>query len=247
MKRSRWACIASSERFRLIARRSPSASPELNPAERHRDLDHLLLEDDRPEGVGEDRLERGVLVGDLVAGVLAEPLTALEVGMDGAALDRPGADDRHLDGQVVDVLGPGARQHLHLGAALDLEDTGRLGGADPPVDLGSSSGIRERSIRSPRTRAISVTARSTAESIPRPSRSIFRKPASAHESLSHCAICRPSMAAGHDRAEVGQRPRREHHPAGMLGGMTRQPVGVVEQLPQRLPPATSAARPRPRS
>ena len=60
----------------------------------------------------------------------------------------------------------------------------------------SSSGTRERSMRSPRTRPISVTARSTADSIPSPSRSILRKPASAQESLSHCAICRPSMAAG---------------------------------------------------
>ena len=60
----------------------------------------------------------------------------------------------------------------------------------------SSSGIRERSIRSPRTRAISSTQRSTADSIPSPSRSIFKKPASAHESLSHCTIWRPSIAAG---------------------------------------------------
>ena len=47
-----------------------------------------------------------MLVGDLVTGVLAEALAALEVGMDGAALDRPWPDDRHLDGQVLDVLGP---------------------------------------------------------------------------------------------------------------------------------------------
>ena len=60
----------------------------------------------------------------------------------------------------------------------------------------SSKGMRERSIRLPRTRAISSTQRSTAESIPRPSRSIFRKPASAHESLSHWTICLPSIAAG---------------------------------------------------
>ena len=51
-------------------------------------------------------------------------------------------------------------------------------------------------MRSPRVRAICSTARSTADSIPSPSRSIFRNPASAHESLSHMAICRPSIAAG---------------------------------------------------
>ncbi len=56
--------------------------------------------------------------------------------------------------------------------------------------------MRERSIRWPCPRAISSTQRSTAESIPSPSRSIFRKPASAQESLSHWTICRPSIAAG---------------------------------------------------
>ena len=61
---------------------------------------------------------------------------------------------------------------------------------------GSSKGMRERSIRSPRMCAISTTQRSTAESIPSPSRSIFRKPASAHESLSHCTSWRPVIAAG---------------------------------------------------
>jgi len=50
---------------------------------------------------------------------------------------------------------------------------------------GSSYGIRLRSTCSPRVRAIISTERSTADSIPSPSRSIFRKPASEHESLSH--------------------------------------------------------------
>ncbi len=60
----------------------------------------------------------------------------------------------------------------------------------------SSSGTRERSTSSLRWRAISSTHSSTAESIPSPSRSIFRKPASAHESLSHWHICRPAIADG---------------------------------------------------
>ena len=56
--------------------------------------------------------------------------------------------------------------------------------------------MRERSIVSPCTRATCSTQSSTAESIPSPSRSIFRKPASEHESLSHCTICRPAIAHG---------------------------------------------------
>src|ERR671924_515732 len=56
--------------------------------------------------------------------------------------------------------------------------------------------MRERSIVSPPARAICSTQSSTAESIPSPSRSIFRNPASEQESLSHWQSCRPSIAAG---------------------------------------------------
>ena len=45
--------------------------------------------------------------------------------MDHVALDRAGADDRHLDHQVVEVARLEARQHGHLGPALDLEDADR--------------------------------------------------------------------------------------------------------------------------
>ena len=61
---------------------------------------------------------------------------------------------------------------------------------------GSTSEIRDRSIDSPRTRATSLTHSSTAESIPSPSRSIFMKPASEQESLSHWQSWRPTIAAG---------------------------------------------------
>ena len=56
--------------------------------------------------------------------------------MDRAALDRTGADQRHLHREVVEVRGQGAREHLHLGAALDLEDARRLGPLDRAPDLG---------------------------------------------------------------------------------------------------------------
>ena len=51
-------------------------------------------------------------------------------------------------------------------------------------------------MRSLRVRAISSMQRSTADSIPSPSRSILRKPASPQESLSHWTIWRPSIEAG---------------------------------------------------
>ena len=103
----------------------------------------------------------------------------------------------------------------------------------------SSKGIRERSIRSPRTRAISSTQRSTAESIPRPSRSILRKPASPQESLSHCTIWRPSIDGRLDRAEVDQRLGRDDHPARVLGLVARQAPGVAREPHERLASAAS--------
>ena len=71
-----------------------------------------------------------MVVGDLVGRVRAQLLAALDVGVDGAALDRARPHERDLDGDVVEVARLGARQHLHLGAALDLKDAGGLGGAD---------------------------------------------------------------------------------------------------------------------
>ena len=82
-----------------------------------------------------DGLERRVVVGDLVAGVLAQALAAVDVGVDRAADDRAGAHDRHLDGEVVERLGPRAAQRGHLRAALDLEDARRLGLLDRGVGL----------------------------------------------------------------------------------------------------------------
>ena len=64
-----------------------------------------------------------------VADLLAA-LTSLEVGVGHVAGDGPGPDDRDLDHQVVEVLGPVARQRRHLGAALDLEHAGGVGAAD---------------------------------------------------------------------------------------------------------------------
>ena len=103
-------------------------------------LHHLVLEDDRAERLRQHRLQRGMLVGDLVAGVLAQPLAALDVGVDRPALDRPGPHDRDLDRQVLEVPGTGAQQRLHLGAALDLEDADRVRGTDRPEGLGIVEG-----------------------------------------------------------------------------------------------------------
>ena len=56
------------------------------------------------------------------------------------ALDRAGADDRHLDDQVVELLGPEPRQHVHLRPALHLEHADAVGAAEHGVGLRASRG-----------------------------------------------------------------------------------------------------------
>ena len=81
------------------------------------------------------------------------------------------------------------------------------------------------------------------ESIPSPSRSILRKPASEQLSLSHWQICRPAIAAGCTGHEVDQRPRRDDHPAGVLGDVARQAGDLAGQLAERVPARPGVRRP----
>ena len=56
------------------------------------------------------------------------------------SLNWAGANDGDLRDQVVHLDGASARQRLLLGAALDLKDADRVGGADGAPDLGSLLG-----------------------------------------------------------------------------------------------------------
>src|SRR5207244_3121775 len=172
----------------LPAHRAPQSHrlPHAEPRERHRDLEHLVLEDDDAERLAQRFLEQRVVVLDPVVGVLAQLLAPLDVRMDGAALDRPGPDERDLDRQVVEVLRPRAQEHLHLRAALDLEDADGVGALDLVVDgpvverdsrevdrlAASSARARRRAaVWSPGRRAISSATRYGLPSVRRASRS----------------------------------------------------------------------------
>ncbi len=103
----------------------PFGLPHAEARGRHRDVEHLVLEDDDAERFPERLAQRLVLDRVDEARVVAQPLAALDVRMDGLALDRPRPDERDLDGQVVEVLGTRAQQALHLRPALDLEERRR--------------------------------------------------------------------------------------------------------------------------
>ncbi len=78
------------------------------------DVEHLILVDDHPEGVEKRLLEQWMVVGDLVGRVGPQRLAPCQVGVDGTSLDRPGAHQRDLDGEIVQRPGSRAQQHLHL-------------------------------------------------------------------------------------------------------------------------------------
>src|SRR5207248_6745865 len=65
-----------------------------------------------------------------------QPLAMVDVRVDGLALDRPRADERDLDGQILEVLGPRAQQALHLRATLDLKGADRVCALDVREDVG---------------------------------------------------------------------------------------------------------------
>ena len=56
------------------------------------------------------------------------------------ALDRAGTDDGNLDHQIVEIARFEARQHGHLGAALDLKNADRVSLADHVINSGILGG-----------------------------------------------------------------------------------------------------------
>ena len=66
--------VSPDRRLRTLAAHRPPQPlglPGREPSEGDRDLEHLVLKDDRPERLLQHRLQRWMLVGDLVAGILA--------------------------------------------------------------------------------------------------------------------------------------------------------------------------------
>ena len=212
------------------------------PGQRHRHLEHLLLVDDRAEGVLQRPLQQRVLVGDLeLAGFLALSFASLYIRVDRAALDRPRPDQRHLHGHVVEVFRPRARQHLHLRPALDLEDAGRLGAVDRPVGLF----VVERDPREveplPLGHLEFVDAALDRGEHPQPEQ-VDLEEAGVRAGVLVPLNDLPTLhRRRHDRADVDQRLGRDHHAAGVLGGVAGQSHRLAGEAQQRLPARGSGA------
>ncbi len=94
------------------------------------DLHRLLLEQRHAQRLAQDPAQLVRRKADLFL-----PVPAAQEGMHHVALDRPGADDRDLDHQVVKTLGPHPGQKVHLRPAFHLKDAKAVGAAEHPVGL----------------------------------------------------------------------------------------------------------------
>ena len=109
----------------------------------------------------------------------------------------PGPDDRDLDDEIVEAARLEARQRVHLRAALDLEDADRVRGAEIVVHrLVVVSQLREVDRDAARLPDVQEAILQISVSMPRPSRSIFTRPAGSRSSFSHWITVRPGMLAG---------------------------------------------------
>ena len=162
--------------------------------------------------------------------------------MHGAALDRPRAHQRHLDDHVVEGLGEAAGQHLHLRPALDLEHAGGLGGPDR-LEGGL---VVERDPREVDVLAARLGDRLDAaldrRQHPEPEQVDLQKARVRARVLVPLDDLAPLHRRRLHRADVDQRPGREHHPARVLGEVARQPPGLAGEA--REPAPARGARPR---
>ena len=206
----------------LAAHRAPQAFrlPYGEAGERHRHFEHLVLETTTPNVERSGSLEQWVVCVRTKSGS-----------------SRASGAGRRTDGRPA-LIGPGRRARP---ARSGRRGSRAVSAADSASAHGSRSGRRRpcrhadvlvrRLIveRDPREidrlsvhSAICSKHSSTADSIPRPSRSILRKPAS---STSPCPI--GTSAARHRRRLDGtnsiERPRRDDHPAGVLRDVARDP------------------------
>ena len=205
--------------------------------ERDRDVEHLVLEDDHAER-GVQRLAQQLVVDRVGEGrVLPQPAAVLDVRVHGLALDRAGPDERHLHGEVVDRLRPGAQQALHLGARLDLEDADRV----RVLDLAEHRLVVERDAREVDRRP--VQARDLLDAVldrgqhPEPEQVDLEEAGVGARVLVPLAELAPRHRRRLHGDELDERPRGDDHAARMLRDVPRQPGDLAGEELEGAPAA----------
>ena len=219
----------------------PLSLADRESGERHRHLEHLVLEDDDAERLLERLLQQRMVVLDGERGIHAALRAPVDVRVDGAALDRARADERHLDGEVVQVLGARPQQPLHLRAALDLEHADGVGGLDLPVD----ALVVERDARE--VDRLAARERDPLDAVldrrehPEPQQVDLQEARVGARVLVPLAEL-PSLHRrrlhGH---ELDERTRRDDHAARVLREVARQPRDLLAEPAERAPARASAS------
>ena len=194
----------------------PFRLPHAEPCQRHRHLQHLVLEDDDAERFPERLLQERMVGRRLVRRVFPQPLPPLDVRMDGLALDRPRPHEGDLHHDVVERLGPGSEDRLHLRAALDLERADRV----RVPDLRERLGVVQRDPREvdrlvPLSRD-PVHALLDRREHPEPEQVDLQEARVVAGVLVPLDELSPCHRRRLDRDELDQRAGRDHHPAGVL-------------------------------
>ncbi len=205
------------------------------PRERHRHLEHLILEDDDAVRLAQGVAEQLVVDRRYVGRIDPELLPCVDVRMDGLALDRPRPDERDLDGQVVEVLGLRPQQALHLRPALDLEVADGVGA----LDLGIDSGVVERDAREVDRFAVGLgdplDAVLDRGEHPQPEQVDLQ------EARIRAGVLVPlaELPTGHRGRlhgnELDERAAGDHHPAGVLRDVPRQAGDLARQRREGTP------------
>jgi hypothetical protein len=227
--------------LRLIARRSLSDG---EPGEVDGDVEHLILEDDDAQCLPQRLLQERVIGGRLVRRVLAQPLPPFDVRVDRLPLDRARPHERDLDGDVVEVLRARAQDRLHLRAALDLKAADGVG----LLDLREHVGVVERDARE--VDLLAARARDEVDAL------LHRREHSEPEQVdlqeagvrTRVLVPLAHLPARHRRRlhghELDERTRRDHHPAGVLGDVPRQPADLAAELRESTPARRGELSPR---
>ncbi len=200
-----------------------------------RDVQHLVLEDDDPECLAQRLLQERMVGGRNVGRILTELLPTLDVRMHRLALNRPRPHERNLNRDVVEVLGPRAQYRLHLRSAFDLEAADGV----RALDLFEDVGIVERHAR--QIDLLAASARDEIDALLDGREHSQAEQVDLEEAgvrarvlvpLAHLPACHRRRLHRH---ELDERTRRDHHPAGMLGDVAREPADLPAQLRERAP------------
>ena len=204
---------------------------------RHRHVQHLILEDHDSERLAQRLGEQRVVDGSDEVRIELARLAVLDVGVDGLALDRAGAHEGDLHGEIVEVLRLGLQDALHLRAALDLEDADRVG----RLDVGVDGRVVERDAREVDRGALQP--RELIDAVLDGAQHAQAEQVDLEEAGVAAGVLVPlaDLAAGHRGGlhgdELDERPAGDDHAARVLRDVARQPGDLVGQRAEGAPAA----------